>query len=72
MSGKVHQAFRSRMKIDAIAYYYMDDVFASPDVNESFARDMEKREIKYIVVLEQGAPNTAGRGLFLDYHYSIQ
>ncbi|MEO9849601.1 MAG: hypothetical protein ABJH72_05635 [Reichenbachiella sp.] len=59
LSEKVHRAFR-RMKIDAIAYYYLDDVFASPDVNESFARDMEKREIKYIVVLEQGAPNAAG------------
>lgn len=59
LSEKVHQAFR-RMKIDAVAYYYLDDVFASPDVNEAFTKEMEKREIKYIIVLEQRPANNAG------------
>ncbi|UXX80564.1 hypothetical protein N7E81_05555 [Reichenbachiella carrageenanivorans] len=59
LSAKVHNAFR-QMKIDAVAYYYLDDVFASPDVSESFAREMTEREIKYIIVLEQSPKNEAG------------
>lgn len=58
-SEKVHKSFK-RMKIDAVAYYYLDDVFASPDANISFAKEMERREIKYIIVLEQSAANQAG------------
>ncbi|WP_420580310.1 hypothetical protein [Reichenbachiella sp.] len=59
LSRTVHKAFK-KMKIDAVAYYYLDDMFASPDANESFAKEMEKREIKYIIVLEQSASNLAG------------
>ncbi|WP_422361102.1 hypothetical protein [Reichenbachiella sp.] len=59
LSEKVHRAFK-RMKIDAVAYYYLDDMFASPDANESFAKEMERREIKYIIVLEQSPSNDAG------------
>ncbi|MDW3208321.1 MAG: hypothetical protein R8N23_00540 [Reichenbachiella sp.] len=59
LSEKVHKAFK-RMKIDAVAYYYLDDMFASPDANESFAKEMERREIKYIIILEQSESNQAG------------
>ncbi|MEP3390280.1 MAG: hypothetical protein ABJO02_18960, partial [Reichenbachiella sp.] len=59
LSEKAHRAFK-RMKIDAVAYYYLDDMFASPDANESFAKEMERREIKYIIILEQSESNQAG------------
>lgn len=59
LSRKAHPAF-NRMKIDAVAYYYLDDLFASPEAQESFAKEMEQREVKYILVLEQSAPNKAG------------
>ncbi|SMD34492.1 hypothetical protein SAMN04488029_2039 [Reichenbachiella faecimaris] len=59
LAEKAHSAFK-RMKIDAVAYYYLDDVFASPDANASIAKEMERREIKYILVLEQLPTNSAG------------
>ncbi|MEP2025300.1 hypothetical protein, partial [Reichenbachiella sp.] len=59
LSAKAHAAFK-RMKIDPVAYYYMDDVFASPDANASIAKEMEKREIKYILALEQFPTSSAG------------
>lgn len=58
-SEKVHQYF-VKMKIDAVAYYYQDDVFASADANVSFAKEMERREIKYVIVVEKHPTNDAG------------
>ncbi|MEO9965697.1 MAG: hypothetical protein ABJF11_07915 [Reichenbachiella sp.] len=59
LSRRVHESFR-RMKIDAVAYYYLDDLFANPNANASFAKEMERREIKYIIVVEQSPANEQG------------
>lgn len=59
LSKKAHPAFKG-MKIDAVAYYYLDDVFASAEAQESFAKEIEQREVKYVMVLEQSAANKTG------------
>ena len=59
LSLKAHNAF-IKMKIDPVAYYYLDDLFASPDATASFVEQMVVREIKYIIVLEQFPTNKNG------------
>ncbi|PIB37058.1 hypothetical protein BFP72_17435 [Reichenbachiella sp. 5M10] len=52
LSRFVHKYFR-QMNIDAVAYYYVDDVFSNVDVNATFAKQLAEREIKYVILLEQ-------------------
>ncbi|MCV9388411.1 hypothetical protein [Reichenbachiella ulvae] len=52
LSEFAHKYFR-QMKIDAIAYYYLDDVFANVRQNEIFYTEMAEREIKYLILLDQ-------------------
>jgi len=50
-SKELHGPFK-KMGIDAVAYYYLDDLFANPDVNEAFTRQLVKRDFKYIILVE--------------------
>lgn len=59
LAEKVHPAFR-QMKIDAVAYYNLEDLFSSYDATQSFASEMEYREIKYVIVVNQSQANQAG------------
>ncbi|WP_162555988.1 hypothetical protein [Reichenbachiella versicolor] len=48
---EIHGSFK-KMGIDAVAYYYIDDLFSNSDVNESLAKDLIKRQFKYVILVE--------------------
>jgi hypothetical protein len=52
LSKEAHEYFK-KIGIDPVTYVYFEDVFASPDVAESFADHFIKREIKYIIILSK-------------------
>ncbi|UXP33460.1 hypothetical protein N6H18_05775 [Reichenbachiella agarivorans] len=52
LSSFVHKYFR-QMNIDAVAYFYIDDIFSNVDVNLEFAKQLTEREIKYVILLDQ-------------------
>lgn len=52
LSHKAHNYFR-QMKIDAVAYFYLDDVFSNVRLNEIFYTQLAQREIKYLILLDQ-------------------
>ena len=51
-SEQAHEGFK-RSKIDAVAYYYLDDVYAGASAMASFEELFQKRGIKYLILLEQ-------------------
>lgn len=59
LSEKVHQQFR-KMGIDAVAYYYMDDLVSGQDPRIAFTKEMAKRKIANIILCTQS--NTSGTG----------
>lgn len=54
LSEQVHQSLR-KSKVDAVGYYYLDDILDNSDAMVSFSKEMTKREIKYVIVVEQFA-----------------
>lgn len=50
-SKEVHNKFK-QMGVDAVAYYYIDDLFSNSDVNEAFVKDLVKRQFKYVILVE--------------------
>jgi hypothetical protein len=59
LSQQVHAAFK-KMKIDAVAYYQIDDLYGNSDATLSYSKEMIQREIKYIIIVEQSSSNAAG------------
>lgn len=59
LATEVHRGLK-RMKVDAIAYYQIDDLFGSSDANLSYSKEMKKREVKYVILVEQSASNSLG------------
>jgi len=51
-ASESHEYFK-KIGIDAVAYAYLDDVFANPEVSKAYADIFTKREIKYIIVLSK-------------------
>lgn len=52
MAEEAHPTF-VKSGIDAVAYYHVDDLFASDKVAESIIGLLKKREIKYAIVLQK-------------------
>ncbi|MFY0626412.1 MAG: hypothetical protein JXR07_08965 [Reichenbachiella sp.] len=52
LATSVHAKLK-RMKIDPVAYYYTDDAFNNSDPSIAFAKEMTKREIKYLIFVSQ-------------------
>ncbi|MGL1888431.1 MAG: hypothetical protein OCD76_18080 [Reichenbachiella sp.] len=52
LSQLAHRYFR-KMKIDAMAYYNIEDIFSGVDANLYFSQSLTKREVKYVILLEQ-------------------
>ena len=50
-SAVVHDSFKS-FGVDAVAYFYFDDLFANAEVNKSFADQLTKRQFKYVILVE--------------------
>lgn len=50
MAEAAHETFRES-GIDAVAYYFMDDVMSGYEARRSFADDMKERDIQYIIIL---------------------
>ena len=51
-AGEAHEYFK-KIGIDAVAYFYLDDLFAGIDASRVYAEHLKQREIKYIIVLSQ-------------------
>jgi hypothetical protein len=49
---QAHPEF-NKAGIDAVAYYFYEDVIAGPDSRKAFAASWQKREIKYVIVLSK-------------------
>ena len=52
MANEIHPDF-VRSGIDAVAYYHVDDLFVNEKMAEQLSANMDKREIKYMIVLEK-------------------
>ncbi|WP_139280951.1 hypothetical protein [Reichenbachiella agariperforans] len=52
LSRFVHKYFR-QMKIDPVAYFYIDDVFSNVEANRIFTEQLAAREIKYVILVDQ-------------------
>jgi len=50
MAEEAHEIFREA-GIDAVAYYFMEDVLSGTEVREAFAEEMTARGIKYLITL---------------------
>jgi hypothetical protein len=51
-ASESHEYFK-KIGIDAVAYAYLNDVFANQEVSKAYADIFTKREIKYIIVLSK-------------------
>lgn len=51
LAKEVHYGLK-QMKIDAMAYYNIEDVFSGPDAIEAFAKQLVQRDIKYLLYVE--------------------
>jgi len=51
-SNEAHEYFK-KIGIDPVAYFYFDDIFASPDVSKAYADHFQEREIKYIIIISR-------------------
>jgi hypothetical protein len=51
-ASEAHTFFK-QIGVDAIAYYYLDDIFASPEVSAEYAEQLASRQVKYIIVLSK-------------------
>lgn len=49
---ETHGYFK-KIGIDAVAYYYLDDIFASPEISAKYAEELTARQVKYIIVLSK-------------------
>lgn len=52
LAEEIHPRLRD-MKIDAVAYFNIDDVFSGVGPAEVFSKNLTSREIKYILLVEQ-------------------
>jgi hypothetical protein len=58
-SELAHKQFR-RMGIDAIGYYYLDDLMSGRDATITFSKSFKKRKVKNIIFISQVPANTNG------------
>lgn len=54
LARQAHAAFREA-GVDAVAYYYFDDVKAGRDASRQLAEELKKREVQNVIVVSQGA-----------------
>jgi len=59
-SETAHSQFK-KMGIDAVAYYFMDDLKAGNDPALFFSKELEKRQVKNIILLSQVPLKIAGK-----------
>lgn len=52
LAGEAHEYFK-KIGVDAVAYFYLDDVFSGIDATRVYAEHLQKREIKYVIILSQ-------------------
>lgn len=52
LTEKTHKIFR-KIGIDAIAYVYLDDLNAGPEVNYAYLSSFQQRAVKNLILLEQ-------------------
>jgi hypothetical protein len=49
---EAHEYFK-RIGVDPVAYFYLDDVFAGIDATREYVEHLQKREIKYVIILSK-------------------
>ena len=50
MAESAHDVFK-QVGVDAVAYYFMDDVISGREPREAFAKDMKDREIEILIII---------------------
>ena len=60
LSREIHK-YLLQMKIDAIGYYHVEDVFSGSDPVEAFAKSLTKRNLKYIILITQTRSEILGQ-----------
>lgn len=53
LAQQAHSTFREA-GVDAVAYYYFDDVKAGRDASRQLAEELKRREVQNVIVLSQG------------------
>lgn len=59
-AGQSHNSFR-KAGVDAVAYYYLDDVEAGREASEKLAEELKKREVQNIIFLNHVKLKMAGK-----------
>ena len=52
LAGEVHE-YLLQMRVDAIGYYHVNDLFSGSDPIEAFSKTMIQRNLKYIILITQ-------------------
>lgn len=60
LSKSAHSTFAD-LGVDAVKYYYLDDIMAGPEVTEAVAEEMTQRGIDNLIVLSRVALKIAGK-----------
>ena len=56
MAQEIHP-YLVKSGIDAVAYYHVDDLFINDELSQKLSENLDKREIKYIIVIEKQQGN---------------
>jgi hypothetical protein len=51
-SQQAHEYFK-KIGVDAVAYFYLDDILAGPDASANYSNYLKDRQIKYIIILSK-------------------